>query len=78
MKGGARRDGGRERAGDKWKGKEWCCWEVVICGHSSSMGGGHCRPHVLVGRGLSCPWLFIMHGWHVVVYGMGIVICWGF
>ena len=38
MNEGARRDGGRGRAGDRWKGKEWCCWEVVVRGRSSSMG----------------------------------------
>ena len=77
MNEGARRDGGRGRAGDRWKGKEWCCWEVVVRGRSSSMGGGRCRLRALVGRGLSRLWAFVMCGWCVVVYGTGVVVCGG-
>ena len=73
MNGGARRDGGRGRAGDRWKGKEGCC----VHGRSSSMGGGRCQLRALVGKGLSCPGAFVMRGWRVVVYGTGVVVCGG-
>ena len=38
-------------------------WVLIVRGCSSS-----------VGRGLFCPWAFVMRGWRIVVYGRGIIV----